>query len=98
MSVSCKEVRNPEYPSQYVECVYGLGKWLYPHHLKGDYKILSAFWRYQPRCRKQPVLVQQQVMFKFNQTFFNLYQPQGKTIGDLKTASVLAFERNLDIS
>lgn len=36
-------VRNPEYPSQYVEVVYGLGKWVYPHHLKDD--IRAAFWR-----------------------------------------------------
>ncbi|WP_114800710.1 type I-F CRISPR-associated protein Csy2 [Moraxella canis] len=38
-------VRNPEYPSQYVEVVYGLGKWVYPHHLKDD--IETAFWRQQ---------------------------------------------------
>ena len=36
-------VRNPEYPSQYVEVVYGLGKWVYPHHLKDN--IETAFWR-----------------------------------------------------
>jgi CRISPR-associated protein Csy2 len=58
-----QEVRNPEYPSQYVECVYGLGRWLYPHHLKGDYKILSAFWRYQQDVENNLFLVQQQVMF-----------------------------------
>ena len=38
-------VRNPEYPSQYVEAVYGLGKWVYPHHLKDN--IETAFWRQQ---------------------------------------------------
>lgn len=36
-------VRNPEYPSQYVETIYGLGKWVYPHHLKG--RVETAFWR-----------------------------------------------------
>lgn len=36
--------RNPEYPSQYVESVYGLGKWVYPQRLQDDFK--RAFWRY----------------------------------------------------
>lgn len=36
-------VRNPQYPSQYVEVVYGLGKWVYPHHLKDS--LSAAFWR-----------------------------------------------------
>ncbi|UTO04315.1 type I-F CRISPR-associated protein Csy2 [Moraxella sp. FZLJ2107] len=36
-------VRNLEYPSQYVEAIYGLGKWVYPHHLKDN--IDTAFWR-----------------------------------------------------
>lgn len=38
-------VRNPEYPSQYVEAIYGLGKWVYPHHLKNS--LETAFWRQQ---------------------------------------------------
>lgn len=42
-----QEVRNPEYPSQYVEAIYGLGKWVYPHHLSQNERILDAFWRYQ---------------------------------------------------
>lgn len=36
-------VRNPEYCSQYVEAVYGLGKWVYPHHLTNC--MQTAFWR-----------------------------------------------------
>lgn len=35
--------RNPEYPSQYVEAVYTLGKWVFPYRI-GD--ITDAFWRY----------------------------------------------------
>lgn len=54
-----QDVRNPEYPSQYVECVYGLGKWLYPHHLKEDDKLSSAFWRYQHDVENGLFLVQQ---------------------------------------
>lgn len=40
-----QNVRNPEYPSQYVEAIYGLGKWVYPQRLVDDFE--SAFWRYQ---------------------------------------------------
>lgn len=36
-------VRNPQYPSQYVEAIYGLGKWVYPHHLKNS--LETAFWQ-----------------------------------------------------
>lgn len=28
-----QNVRNPEYPSQYVESIYGLGKWVFPHRI-----------------------------------------------------------------
>jgi CRISPR-associated protein Csy2 len=42
--------RNPEYPSQYVECLYGLGKWVFPHRLKN---INDCFWRYD---NQQPEL------------------------------------------
>ncbi|PIE47847.1 MAG: type I-F CRISPR-associated protein Csy2 [Gammaproteobacteria bacterium] len=54
-----QNVRNPEYPSQYVEAIYGLGKWLYPYHLKTDDKILSAFWRYSHDDEKQLYLTTQ---------------------------------------
>lgn len=36
--------RNPEYPSQYVEAIYGLGKWLFPTRLP---ELAQCFWRYQ---------------------------------------------------
>lgn len=44
-----QQVRNPEYPSQYVETIYGLGKWVYPQRLTdlhNDNNIANAFWRY----------------------------------------------------
>ena len=45
-----QNVRNPEYPSQYVEALYSLGKWVYPQRLNsvgGDNDIANAFWRYR---------------------------------------------------
>lgn len=36
--------RNPEYPSQYVEAIYSLGKWLFPTRLP---ELSQCFWRYQ---------------------------------------------------
>lgn len=44
-----QHVRNPEYPSQYVETIYSLGKWVYPQRLGGatsEYDLVNAFWRY----------------------------------------------------
>ncbi len=35
--------RTDEYPSQYVEAVYSLGKWVFPYHIPD---ITKAFWRY----------------------------------------------------
>jgi CRISPR-associated protein Csy2 len=35
--------RNPEYPSQYVESLYSLGKWVFPNRIK-DFR--NCFWRY----------------------------------------------------
>lgn len=40
--VSC---RTTEYPSQYVECLYSLGKWVFPYRLKETFS--NSFWRYQ---------------------------------------------------
>jgi CRISPR-associated protein Csy2 len=37
--------RNPEYPSQYVEAIYSLGKWVFPNRLPEDFS--ACFWRYQ---------------------------------------------------
>ena len=45
-----QNVRNPEYPSQYVEAVYSLGKWVYPQRLNrigGEHDIANAFWRHR---------------------------------------------------
>ncbi len=60
-----QNVRNPKYPSQYVEAIYGLGKWLYPYHLKRNDKILSAFWRYSHDDEKQLYLTTQTNSFEF---------------------------------
>ena len=41
-----ENVRNPEYSSQYVEAIYGLGKWIFPYHLNNNDQLEHAFWRY----------------------------------------------------
>lgn len=38
--------RSNEHTTQYVECIYGLGKWVFPFRLTD--KIEQAFWRYKP--------------------------------------------------
>ena len=40
--------RNQEYPSQYTESVYSLGKWVFPHRL-ADFS--TSFWRYHTSNR-----------------------------------------------
>jgi len=41
--------RHQDYPSHYVECLYGLGKWVFPHRLKDLFE--QAFWRHsQPQA------------------------------------------------
>lgn len=43
-----QHARRSDYPSQYVEVIYGLGKWIYPHDLRADggkYSLEQAFWR-----------------------------------------------------
>lgn len=35
--------RNPEYQSQYVEAIYSLGKWVFPHRIND---LETAFWHY----------------------------------------------------
>ena len=57
-----QNVRNPEYPSQYVEAIYGLGKWVYPQRLKdtsGKNAIANAFWRYHYDADRSLYLVTQ---------------------------------------
>lgn len=36
-----QNTRNPDYPSQYVEAVYGLGKWVFPHRIED---LETALW------------------------------------------------------
>lgn len=38
-----QNARNPEYSSQYVEAIYSLGRWVFPHRIDN---LKSAFWRY----------------------------------------------------
>ena len=61
-----QNVRNPEYPSQYVEAVYSLGKWVYPQRLNrigGEHDIANAFWRYRYDADDSLYLVTQQQDF-----------------------------------
>ena len=61
-----KNVRNPEYPSQYVETIYSLGKWVYPQRLNrigGEHDIANAFWRYHYDANDSLYLVTQQQEF-----------------------------------
>ena len=61
-----QNVRNPEYPSQYVEAIYSLGKWVYPQRLNrigGEHDIANAFWRYHYDADDSLYLVTQQQDF-----------------------------------
>ena len=61
-----QNVRNPEYPSQYVEAIYSLGKWVYPQRLNsvgGDNNIANAFWRYHYDADESLYLVTQNQNF-----------------------------------
>jgi CRISPR-associated protein Csy2 len=61
-----QNVRNPEYPSQYVEAIYSLGKWVYPQRLNrigGEHDIANAFWRYNHDANDSLYLVTQQQDF-----------------------------------
>ncbi|UVW34104.1 type I-F CRISPR-associated protein Csy2 [SAR92 clade bacterium H455] len=39
--------RNPEYPGQYVEAIYSLGKWVFPNRLPSDFS--NCFWHYSEK-------------------------------------------------
>lgn len=52
-----QNVRNHEYPSQYVEAIYGLGKWIYPHRIQD--KLQHAFWCYNHDSQNALYLVTQ---------------------------------------
>ncbi len=49
--------RTSDYPAQYVEAVYSLGKWVFPNRIE---EIESAFWRYQHQPETGLYLVTQQ--------------------------------------
>ncbi|MDO5674214.1 MAG: type I-F CRISPR-associated protein Csy2 [bacterium] len=49
--------RTDEYPAQYVESVYGLGKWVFPHRIDD---ITKAFWRYQHQAENDLYCVTQE--------------------------------------
>ncbi|AVL70690.1 type I-F CRISPR-associated protein Csy2 [Oligella urethralis] len=51
-------IRNPNYASQFVEVIYGLGKWVFPHRLKGD--INQYFWRYDNSVENLYLITQHQ--------------------------------------
>lgn len=40
-----ENARSSEHPSQFVECIYGLGKWVFPLRLQDN--LSQAFWRYK---------------------------------------------------
>ncbi|OCG20461.1 MULTISPECIES: type I-F CRISPR-associated protein Csy2 [unclassified Gilliamella] len=40
-----KHARSNEHATQFVECIYGLGKWVFPLRLKEN--LSQAFWRYK---------------------------------------------------
>lgn len=48
--------RNPEYSSQYVEAIYSLGKWVFPHRINN---ISQAFWRYKHNAEQALYLTSQ---------------------------------------
>ncbi len=49
--------RTNDYPSQYVEAVYSLGKWVFPHRIPD---ITRAFWRYDESVEDDLYLVTQE--------------------------------------
>ena len=48
--------RTQEYPAQYVEAVYSLGKWVFPHRIDD---VSKAFWRYHHQPEDDLYLVKQ---------------------------------------
>ncbi|MBI0103667.1 type I-F CRISPR-associated protein Csy2 [Gilliamella sp. W8145] len=40
-----ENARSNEHPTQFVECIYGLGKWVFPLRLQDN--LYQAFWRYK---------------------------------------------------
>ena len=53
---SMQHSRNPEYPAQFVECLYSLGKWQFPSRLED---LSCAFWRYEYQAEQSLFLTTQ---------------------------------------
>ena len=50
--------RNPEYPSQYVEAIYSLGKWVFPHSIEN---LSTALWYQKHDAEQELFLVTQSI-------------------------------------
>ncbi|WP_395145250.1 type I-F CRISPR-associated protein Csy2 [Moraxella atlantae] len=50
--------RNPEYPSQYVEAIYSLGKWVFPYSIED---LSTAFWYQKHDAEQDLFLVTQSI-------------------------------------
>ena len=50
--------RNPEYPSQYVEAIYSLGKWVFPYSIE---KLETALWYQKHDAEQNLYLVTQSI-------------------------------------
>lgn len=48
--------RNPEYPAQYVETIYSLGRWVFPNRID---KLATAFWYQHYDAQHNLYLIQQ---------------------------------------
>lgn len=53
-----QHTRNPEYPSQYVEAIYSLGKWVFPYSIE---KLETAFWYQKHDTEQDLYLVTQSI-------------------------------------
>ncbi|KAE9530176.1 type I-F CRISPR-associated protein Csy2 [Testudinibacter aquarius] len=58
--------RNAEYSSQYVEAVYSLGKWVFPHRIND---LNKAFWHYHHIAEQDLYLTIQNTQFDYINTF-----------------------------
>lgn len=54
-----KECRHPHNKSQYVESIYGLGKWVLPHVLRLNEQLENAFWHYDYQEKSNLYLITQ---------------------------------------
>jgi len=45
-----EHTRDNNHKTQFTECIYGLGKWVFPHRLEKNFK--QAFWRYQTAMKQ----------------------------------------------